>query len=100
MNKTSKKYVVVFDTHRGIYFGRLARTFNEGRSVVLEGFRHCYYYASTPEARGNFGLATHGPGSGSKIGPPVPKVTVHDVSKVCECTAQAVKRFEVATWGG
>lgn len=92
-----KRPVVVFDTHRGIYFGYMVEEFNAGRSVVLEGFRHCFEFR-TEAAKGSYSLVTHGPGRGSKIGPPCPRVTVHDVAKVCECTAVAAEGWEAATW--
>lgn len=94
----SKKAVVVFDTHRGIYFGHLVSTTNAGRTVKLEMARHCFYFP-TPDAgnRGVYSLATVGPCEGAKIGPEV-TMTVHDVSNVVECTDKATKRWKQIVW--
>ena len=98
MSSKKKKPVVVFDIHRGIYFGYLVKVENEGRTVTLEGARHCYYYPVAEAGhKGVYGLATVGPGDGAKIGPQV-NMTVHDVSKWVDCTTKAVKRWKAAKW--
>lgn len=95
---TKKKAVVVFDTHRGIYFGYLVKTENAGRTVTLKNARHCFYFPIAEAGhRGVYGLATVGPGEGSRVGPKV-TMTVHDVSKVVNCEPQAVKLWEKAQW--
>jgi hypothetical protein len=98
--KKKGKSVVVTDTHRGIVWGYLADTLEDGNAVRLEGARHCFYYAANNDAehRGIFGLATQGPKSGSKIGPRV-NMVVRDVAKVIECTKEATKAWESSKWG-
>ena len=98
MTAKKKKPVLVLDTHRGIYFGYLVKTENNGRTVTLEGMRHCYYYPVAEAGnKGVYGLATVGPAKGAKIGPPV-TATIHDVSKWVDCTKEAVKRWKAAKW--
>jgi hypothetical protein len=95
---SKKRAVLVTDSHRGIYFGYLVRTLEGGNAVRLERARHCYYYALNSEHRGTFGLASGGPGDGSKVGPRV-TMLVRDVVTVADCEPAAVKRWEAATWG-
>ena len=97
--KSKKKLrpVVILDTHRGIYFGYLAKTLEGGNAVQLECARWCYYYPTVVGHEGPYGLGSYGPGEGAKIGPPV-KMKVRDVSKVVDCTASAVERWENSSW--
>ena len=37
--------VVIFDTHRGVYFGYLVSVTNQGSTVKLTGARHCFYWS-------------------------------------------------------
>ena len=98
MTAKKKKPVVAFDIHRGIYFGYLVKTENQGRTVTLDKARHCFTFPVTEAGhKGVYGLATVGPGEGAKIGPPV-TMTVHDVSKWVDCTPKAVKRWLAAKW--
>ncbi len=90
--------VVVTDTHRGICFGYLRETKHDGKTVVLEGMRHCFYYAVHTGHQGINGLATGGPAKGSQIGPRC-TATINDVAKVIECTPEAIARWEAAGWG-
>ena len=96
--KKTKKPVVVFDIHRGIYFGYLVKHDLDRKTVRLKGGRHCFYFPIAEAGhKGVYGLATVGPGEGSKVGPSV-TMTVHDVSKVVDCEPRAVKMWEKARW--
>ena len=98
MTTKQKPPVLVLDFHRGIYFGRLVRTLNKGRSVVLEQMRHCFYYPVAEAGnKGVYGLATVGPAEGAKVGPPV-TATIHDVAKIVDCSPEAVARWEAIKW--
>jgi len=97
---TEKKPVVIFDDSRGIYFGYLVELIerNPLPAVKLERARHCYYQQHVNDnSRGNYGLATEGPGNRSKIGPPV-TMTVYGVKKIVDCSKAAEKRWLEATW--
>ena len=91
------KPVVILDRHRGIYFGYLVKELEGGNAVRLENARHCYYYSAIKENEGTYGLATHGPGKNSKVGPRV-NMKVRDVAKIIDTTKEAVERWEKATW--
>lgn len=92
-------WILVTNTHRGIYFGQLIRNGNQGKTVVLENARHCFYFSAVSGHEGTFGLATHGPGDGSKTGPVVSLMIINDVSTKTLCSDEAIKRWKEATWG-
>ena len=91
------KPVVILDKHRGIYFGYLVSTHENGNAVKLKNARHCFYYGVHEGHKGTYGLASGGPVSDSKIGPRV-NMLVRDVAKVIDCAPSAVKRWESAQW--
>jgi len=96
--KKTKRAVMILDTHRGIYFGYLVKTSNAGRTVTLEGARHCFYFPVAKAGhKGVYGLATVGPRKDAKIGPRV-NMDVHDVAKIIDCTDKAIKAWEGASW--
>lgn len=99
MNELKKgDWVVVFDTHRGIAYGRLFIWDRIVRLVVLEQARHVWSVNAKKETKGNWGLAVGGPGEGSRVGPPVELVEIADVAKVLRCSAKAVEAFKEARW--
>ncbi len=93
------KYVLVTDTHRGVYMGEFVEERNNGRTVKLEKMRHIFYRTEGPDEENNgvYSLATVGPQPGSRVGPPVTAI-IHDVSKVVECSEAARKRAEKTSW--
>lgn len=91
-----KHYVLVTNTHRGIYFGELIEL--KKNRAVLKNARHCFYYSAGSEARGTFSLATHGPQKGSKIGPALSRMTILDVATVSDCTEEAVALWLDSSW--
>lgn len=94
-----KKPVVVFDCHRGIYFGYLKKVDEKLKTVTLENARHCYYFGVPRDEtqRGAYSLASYGPAGDSKIGPRV-TMQIFDISKIVDCTKEAVARWEAAKW--
>lgn len=98
MKKPTKRPVLVTDTHRGIYFGHLVKELEGGNAVLLEGARHCFSYVCLDDHNGVYGLATGGPGPGSYVGPRV-SMKIRDVATIVNCTAEAVIRWEDASWG-
>jgi hypothetical protein len=97
MPKT-RKPVLILDKYRGIYFGYLQSTANDGHTVKLTGARHCCCYPVAEAGhKGVYGLATVGPAAGAKIGPRV-TMTVHGVVKIVDCEDAAVERWEKVSW--
>lgn len=91
-----KQHVIVTTQHRGIFFGELDGEISKER-VVLKGCRNVVYWSR--DIRGFVGLATSGPGPGSKVGPAARRATLFGITGVLECEPEAVKRFEEAPWG-
>jgi len=92
MSKTSDKPVIVTTAHRGVFFGRLSPDQDENATtLVLTGCRNAIRWEGR---RGFLGLASHGPENGSRIGSTAPRVRLHDVTSVSECTPEATKVWE------
>lgn len=84
--KTESKSVLITTSHRGVFWGRLESTSPDGRTVTLAGARNAIYWATT---HGFIELAQVGPNGQSKIGATAPRIVLHDVTSVTECTAAA-----------
>jgi hypothetical protein len=89
--------VLVTDSHRGIYFGYFVRRLENGNAIKLKNARHCFSYQCIEGHEGVYGLASGGPGDGSKVGPRVTMI-IRDISKLVELTPEAIDRWEKATW--
>ena len=86
--------VVVTTKHRGVFFGSLVS--RDGTDVVLENARVCVYWSK--DTKGFVGLAGTGPGDGSRISPPAPKIELVDVTAVLECSPEAADKWEAGKW--
>ena len=82
-----KRAVVVTTAHRGVFFGDLVSEDDDKKIVVIENARNCLYWPSS--VNGFSGLATVGPLGGSRIGPSVPTMKLHDVTAVLVTTDEA-----------
>lgn len=91
-NKTERP-VLVTTAHRGVFFGYATDT--SGDTIRLRACRNAIYWSTA--VRGFLGLASHGPDSNSRIGPPADG-TVRAVTGVWECTPEAVEAWEAAPW--
>ncbi len=91
--------VVVFDSNRGMYFGYVEEIDIDRKIIRLSRARHCFMRAATgmPDCEGNYSLAVVGPIGRSRVGPRVDMI-VFDVSKIIQCTDDAVKAWEEAKW--
>lgn len=88
---------VVCSTTRDIFFGWATET---GPQMTLHNARRVYYYAKRPEpgVGGVDSLATHGPATGSKVGPIVHHIDVMNVGNASVCTDAAIAAWEAAQW--
>jgi hypothetical protein len=84
--KTETKPVIITTSHRGVFFGDLEKGTEESRTVTLTGARNAIYWATT---KGFIELAQTGPNSKSKVGAVAPRIVLHDVTSVTECTEAA-----------
>ncbi len=91
--------VVVTTVHKGVFSG-----FTEAaepadfsaESIVLEEAQMCLYWSEA--VQGILGLAVTGPDSGSRVGPPVPSITLRGVTAVMTMTAEAVAAWQARPW--
>jgi hypothetical protein len=95
MAKTNStgRAVVVTTAHRGVFFGYATST--DGDVIRLRAGRLCVYW--TVECKGFMGLASVGPMTGCKIGPPA-DIEIRNITSVVECTPAAVDAWEKAPW--
>jgi len=90
--------VLVMTGLRGVFFGYATDV--DGETVRITRARNVFSWALPPAAeKGILGLASVGPMPGSKLGARAPALTLRNITAVAECSAEAVARFEAATWG-
>lgn len=89
-----EKTIVVVTQGNAIFYGRT--TDAEGSVIRLRDARQAIYYSA--DTHGLLGLAANGPGRDSRIGPKVASITIRNVTHVLECSPEAVKVWEGATW--
>jgi hypothetical protein len=93
-NRQKKERAVLVTTaHKGVFFGYATDT--DGDIIKLRSARCCIYWPST--TKGFLGLASDGPGSGSKVGPAA-DIELRNITSVAECTEKAMKAWEAAPW--
>lgn len=90
------KFVVVTTDHtrRGVFAGELVS--HEGDVAVLAKAQQCVYWSES--THGVLGLAAKGPQSGSRIGPPAPKLELNGVTAVMEASPEARAAWEAQPW--
>ncbi len=91
----SEQAVIVTTEHRGVFFGYLVGE-PAKEKVLLQRARNCVYWDIG--TRGFMGLAEQGPTTACKIGPPVPSITLWDITSVVACTPEAIDAWEKSTW--
>jgi hypothetical protein len=89
--KQNPTSVLVTTSHRGVFWGWLEKTSEDGRTLTLAGARNAIYWATT---KGFIELAQTGPNKNSKIGAVAPRIVLHDVTSVTECSETATKAWE------
>ena len=87
-----KRPVLVTTAHRGVFYGYLDAQADETAEImVLHNCRNAIYWSGS---HGFLGLAAHGPEKGSRIGAVAPRVLLHDVTSVSDCTDEAAKIWD------
>ncbi len=85
--------VIVTTAHRGVFFGYA--TDIDGDVIALRAARLAVYW--TKENKGFMGLASNGPTSGARIGPPA-NIKLRNITAVLEVSPEAVTAWESAPW--
>ena len=88
-----ERAVLVTTAHRGVFFGYATNT--DGDTIKLRAARNAIYWPAGN--KGFLGLASEGPKSGARIGPPA-DIELRAITCVAEVTADAVKAWEKAPW--
>lgn len=82
--------VIITTEYRGVFFGYADTT--TGDTVVLKNARNAIHWSS--ETGGFMGLASDGPGRGSRIGKRVDQIELRRVTSVVECSDAAAAAWE------
>ena len=87
--------VLVTTEHRGVFFGHLSddQDRNNKASLTLTDVRCAIYWSGIG---GFLSLAAVGPTSECRIGTQAPRVTLHDITSVSDCTEKAAKAWRSA----
>jgi hypothetical protein len=91
--KVAGRPVIVTTAHRGVFFGYATDV--DGETISLKRARLCVYWSA--DVKGFMGLASGGPTSGCRIGPPA-DITLRSITAVLSVTPEAVKAWESAPW--
>jgi hypothetical protein len=92
-SSTTERPVLITTLHRGVFFGYAEDT--SGETVKLRAARCCVYWST--QVKGFLGLASNGPTSDCRIGPPA-DLELRNVTSVAEVTPEAVKAWEASPW--
>ena len=92
--KNIERAVLVTTSHKGVFFGYATET--SGTTIKLRAARLCVYWTS--DLRGFMGLASAGPSSGCRIGPPA-DIELRDITAVVEVSDVAAEKWEKGQWG-
>jgi hypothetical protein len=89
----AERAVVVCTDKRGVFFGYATDT--SGDRIKLRSARNAYYWAANQG--GVLALGSEGPRKGSKIGDRA-DIEISGITAVIECSPEATKAWEAATW--
>lgn len=93
--KTKSVPLLVTTQRKGVFFGY--GTPGDAETIRLEKAQMCIYWSQ--DVKGVLGLAASGPSKSCKVGPPVPAITLREVTAVTECSQEAVAAWEKQPWG-
>ena len=96
---SAERALVICTAKRGVFFGYApgsAKEILDTGSVTLARSRMCVFWSQS--TKGVLGLASIGPQSGSRIGPPVPEFAANEITGVMVCTPAAAEAWEKAPW--
>lgn len=84
--------MIVTTAQRGVFYGRLeAGQTGRESSLVLCGCRNVIQWRG---GKGFLSLSSDGPAAGSKLGATAPRVLLHNVTSVSDCSDKAAAACE------
>ena len=90
---TTERHVLVTTAHRGVFAGYASDI--AGETIKLRAGRLCTYWSSA--MKGFMGLASIGPDSGCRIGPPA-DIELRNITSVVAVKPEATAKWEQAPW--
>jgi hypothetical protein len=93
--KEQERAVVVTTQHRGVFVGYTTDA-DDSEIVRLTRARMVVYYSR--ETRSVVGLASSGPGAGSRVSHPVPRIALRNITAVIDATPEAAAAWERGPW--
>lgn len=96
--KTDLIPVLVTTEKKGVFFGYLPSSVDReaAKTVTIEKAQMAVYWP--PEQRGVLGLAGIGPVAGCRISPPIPDITLHEVTSISRTSPEAAEAWSKAPW--
>jgi len=88
-----ERAVIVTTAHRGVFFGYATAT--GGETIKLRAGRNVIFWSA--DTKGFMGLASSGPGNGSRVGPAA-DIELRNVTAVVECSSAAAAKWESSPW--
>lgn len=88
--------LVVTTSHKGVFFGFGQNKISADKTIRLEKAQMCVYWSAA--VKSVLGLAASGPDSQSKVGRPVPAITLTDVTSVMEASPEAAEKWAKQPW--
>ena len=91
----SERPVLVTTSHRGVFVGYTTDA-PDAATITLSRARMVVYYSA--DTRSVLGIASRGPQSGSRVSPPVPRLTLRSITAVVDATPEAAEAWELEPW--
>ena len=92
----NNKNVLVTTEYRGVFFGKFVEDRDNGKTVVLTDCQNCIRWGES--VKGFLGLASAGPDSSCRIGPPAKKTVLYGVTSITECSDAAADAWRSRPW--
>ena len=97
MAKKLELGLLVTTSHRGVFFGYVdAKPNVKTRELYLKRARCCIFWDAS--IKGFLGLASTGPSTSCRIGPPVGELLVNEITSIAIVDDAAAKAWEAAPW--
>ena len=92
-SSTKERYVLVTTEFRGVFAGYAKDT--SGDTITLRAARNCIYWPASN--KGFLGLASMGPQTGARIGPPA-DIELRKVTCIAQVSDAAKSQWELGIW--
>ena len=94
MKNKAKIPMIVTTAHKGVFFGYGTPTTE--KTIRIEQAQMCVYWSA--DVKSVLGLAATGPSRGCRVGPPVPSMTIQDVTGIIEASPISEAAWKAQPW--